>query len=170
MRIGAVLVLVVVLLGLAACGQPASTAAPSPKPMSTPAAVSYRDTAALVAAIRAAGQPQLSNVSIGAFPEQLVPAGVHAQRAALGVAAPGTDGPWFTVAGVFPQPGTMRYGVSYGQHMAAVGFHAPAIWQLRGPNWFCWGIGKGALQAVQRAIGGELGPTLHATPSPKASP
>ena len=168
MRIGAVLALIVALVALAGCGQSA-TNSPSPQPTSTPTAVSYANVQDLVAAIRAAGQPELSDVHIGAFPERLVPAGAHAQRGAFGVAVPGEDAPWFTVAGAFPDAGTMRYGVSYGQYMAAVGFHATAIWQLRGPDWFLWGIGKTALQAVQGAIGGELGPTLHATPSPKAT-
>ena len=168
MRIGAVLALIVALVALAGCGQSA-TNSPSPQPKSTPTAVSYANVQDLVAAISAAGQPQLSDVHIGAFPEKLVPAGAHAQRGAIGVAVPGEDAPWFTVAGVFPDANTMRYGVSYGQYMAAVGFHATAIWQLRGPNWFLWGISKKALQAVQGAIGGKLGPTLLATPSPKAT-
>ena len=168
MRVGAGVLLVLFAAVLAGCGH-AAVNSPSPRPTSTPAAVSYRDMAALVAAIRAAGQPQLSDVHIGAFPERLVPAGAHAQRGAIGVAVPGEDAPWFTVAGVFPDANTMRYGVSYGQYMAAVGFHATAIWQLRGPNWFLWGISKKALQAVQGAIGGKLGPTLLATPSPKAT-
>ena len=66
-RVGAGVLLVLFAAVLAGCGH-AAVNSPSPRPTSTPAAVSYRDMAALVAAIRAAGQPQLSDVHIGAFP------------------------------------------------------------------------------------------------------
>jgi hypothetical protein len=166
-RTRAALVLVLVVAVLAGCGQ-ASNSTSSPHPTSIPTAVSYRDVPALVAAIRAAGQPQLSDVSVGTFPEKLVPAGAHAQRGAFGVAVPGEEAPWFTAAGVFPDVGTMQYGVVYGRHMAVVGFHAPAIWQLRGPNWFLWGVHKQSLEAVRSAIGGELGQTRLTAPIPLA--
>ncbi len=167
MRTGAVIALIVALVALAGCGQSA-TSSPSPQPTSTPTAGSYANVQDLVAAIRAAGQPKLSDVWVSKPPAKLAPAAAHAQGGTLGVTAPGDENPWLAFVALFPDAAWKRFGVTYGQVLAAR-FRAPAIWQLEGPNWFLWGINKRTFMAVQRAIGGDLGHTRLAAPSPQAS-
>ena len=163
MRIGAILGFVAALAVLAGCGQSPSV---SPSP---PAAVSYSDPAALVAAIRGADGPKLSDAYTNTDATAFMPREAHAQRGSFAVAVPGEEAPWFTVCAVFPDARSRQLGETYGQHLAA-NYHAQAIFQLKGPNWLVWGIHKKALEAVQRAIGGEIGLTPKVTSSPKASP
>jgi hypothetical protein len=166
-KTGAALLLVLIVVVAVGCGQSATTS-PSPQPTSTPTAVSYTNVQDLVAAIRAAGQPKLSDVWVSKPPSKLAPAVAHAQGGTLGVTANGDANPWLAFVALFPDPAWNRFGVAYGQTLAAR-FHAPAIWQLQGPNWFLWGVHKKTFLAVQRVVGGDLGYTRLATPTPQAS-
>jgi hypothetical protein len=166
MRTGVILALVVALAAAAGCSQ-ATTSPPPPRPTSIPKAVSYQNVQDLIAAIRAAGQPKLSDVWVSKLPSKLAPAAAHAQGGTLGVTAPGDKNPWLAFVALFPDAAWKRFGVTYGQHLAA-GFNAPDIWQLQGPNWFFWGVGKQTLEAVRGAVGGELGHTRLAAPIPLA--
>ena len=172
MRAGAVLILVVALLGLAACGESTSTAPPSPT--STPAAVSYADPAALYAAIEMAGAPKVEGFGGGAFSEGgSMPAEAEAERGNF-MAAVSTDSNMLTlsdgtpgapmVAAVFPDAASRDVGAAFGQHLASLQGE-PSVPQLQGPNWLIWGDEQ-ALRSIQGAIGGELGesPTITASP------
>jgi len=166
-----VVLIIVALLALSGCEQPRSTPTPTPTPSSThaPAAVAFRDPAALHAAIGKAGGPKLSDVNVGTFGERFMPRKAHAKEGNFGVAVQGEEAPWFAIVAVFPDAASRRLGVAYGQHLAALS-HAPSIWQLKGPNWLMWSQSRRALDAVQRAIGGEVGLTPSATSSPEPSP
>ncbi len=174
MRIGAVLLFVVALLGLSACGQSSSTFAPSPT--STPAAVSYADPAELYAAIEKAGAPKVEGFGSGTFSEGgSMPADAKAERGNFMAAissdrymlslADGTPAVSM-VAAVFPDAALRDLGVAFGQHLAAA-LGNPSEPQLQGPNWLIWGDEE-ALRAIQGAIGGEMGRTPTVTVSPEA--
>ena len=174
MRIGVILVLVVALLGLSACGQSSSTSPPSPT--STPAAVSYADPAELYAAIERAGAPKVEGFGSGTFSEGgSMPADAKAERGNFMAAissdrymlslADGTPAVSMAAA-VFPDAALRDLGVAFGQHLAAA-LGNPSEPQLQGPNWLIWGDEE-ALRAIQGAIGGELGRTPTVTASPEA--
>ena len=174
MRIGAILVLGVAVLGLAACGQSSPSAPPSPT--STPAAVSYANPAALYAAIEKAGAPKVEGLRVGTF-SGAMPSAAHAARGTFMVAlssdrynlylsdgSPGTS----MIMAVFPDAGARKLGSSYGEDMASsLGW--PSIWQLQGPNWLLWGVDQQDLTGIQGAIGGVLGRTHAITSSPGGS-
>jgi hypothetical protein len=171
-RIGAILVLVVAGLGLAACGQSSATLPASPT--STPAAVSYADPAAVYAAIVKAGAPKVEGFGGGTFSAGgSMPAAAKARRGNFMAAissdrymltlSDGTPGVPIVMA-VFPDAASRKLGVAFGQHIAAVR-GIPSEPQLQGPNWLIWGDEE-ALRAIQGAIGGKLGHTPTITASP----
>jgi hypothetical protein len=166
-----VLALVALLTGgLVACGQSPS-GSPSPSSSAIPEAVSYSDSSAMMAAIgKAFGWTTSPDPSPDSYPYgPPMPPGSHAQRFNLGLNEPGSDVPVFTMGAVFTDARWRRRGEAFGQQLAA-GYHVPAIYQLKGPNWLLWGVDRKVLQVVQHAIGGELGLTPLASSPSEAAP
>jgi len=98
-----------------------------------------------------------------------MPREAHAFGGSLEIDFPGAEAPWYAVAAVFPDAASRRLAVPYAQFMASR-FHGTSMPQLTGPNWLIWSMSSRVLEAVQSAIGGELGDTPVATSSPEPSP